>query len=1135
MRKRLFVVAVATVGLSITEMRAVQRPAEPAGRASAAPRVIAADRFDRSPELRSVAPGRPPLGGEAKGREPRWRRVSRRPSAPHVDTVVQTTPELPLIATPTQSVDGIGNVNGVLPPDTNGDVGPNHFVQWVNLSFAVYSKGSSTTPPSLLYGPAPANTLWSGFGGPCETRNDGDPIVRYDHMADRWVMSQLAIPNSFLGLLFGPFYECLAVSATPDPLGAYYRYQFSFAKLNDYPKMGVWSDGYYMTMNQFSAISLQFAGQGVVAFERDKMLAGLPAAAIYYDLAPVDMNLGGMLPADLDGPPPPAGSPAYFAQIDDDAWGAEPDQLQIWKFHTDWVTPSLSSFTRVAALPTAAFDSDLCSYTRNCIPQPGTTAKVDAISDRLMYRLQYRNFGTHETLVVNHTVDADGTDHAAVRWYEVRNPGTAPVIQQQGTYAPDSNHRWMGSAAMDSAGNIAIGFSVAGAVTFPSIRYTGRLAADPLNLMTLGEADLMVGSGSQLHASGRWGDYSSLVVDPVDDCTFWYTQEYYAATSEGGWQTRIGSFALPNCQSSTPSTLPAASVVATTPSAAEAGPSSGAFTVSRTGDRSSPLTVRYTVGGTATAGTDYTALAGAVTIAPGDASVVIPIAPIDDPLVEPNESVIIALSPDSAYILGSGGAAVTIVSDDLPPDLIVTTLTGPTTAGAGSTITVNDTTKNQGSGPAQSSVTGFYLSTNTVLDAADASLGTRTVPLLAGGASDSSSTVLAVPSGTAVGNYYVLAKADVGLSITESSETNNLKTGSIVAVGPDLVMASLTTPAVASAGGSITVADTTRNQGGGGATASVTSFYLSANVLLDAADVLLGTRPTGALGAGVGESASTPLSIPAGTPAGVYYIVAKADGTGVVAETQEANNAKFSLAMKIGPDLIQSSVVVPTAAGAGVALTVTETVKNQGSGAAGASTTSFYFSTNFSLDGSDVLLGSRAVPPLAAGATSAGSTALTIPAGTAVGTYFVLVKADANDAVVESAETNNVSYGTTRVGPDLTVSALTSPSTAVAGATISATDTVRNAGGGQAAASTTRFYLSANITFDAADVLIGSRPVSAVAPGATDAAAAPLTIPAQTAAALYYIIAVADADDVVEETAETNNTRALAIRITAGS
>jgi len=393
---------------------------------------------------------------------------------------------------------------------------------------------------------------------------------------------------------------------------------------------------------------------------------------------------------------------------------------------------------------------------------------------------------------------------------------------------------------------------------------------------------------------------------------------------------------------------------------------------------------------------------------------------------------------------------------------------------------------------------------------------------------------LTVPSGTTVGSYYVLAKADVSLSIAESNEANNVKASS-VAVGPDLVVAALTVPTSGAAGSSITVADTTKNQGGGSASASVTSFYLSANVLLDATDVLLGSRPTGPLAAGASEPASTTLSIPAGTATGVYFIIAKADGTGLVAETQELNNMKSGASTKIGPDLIESSIVVPAVAGAGIALTVSDTVKNQGSGAAGASTTSFYLSTNFALDGNDVFLGSRSVPPLAANATSAASTALMVPAGTVTGTYYVIVRADANDEVVESAEGNNTTFGTTRVGPDLTVSWLSLPQTAGAGSTISVTDTVKNAGGGTAAGTTLRFYLSANFSFDAGDLPIGSRIVPAIDPGATNIVATSLTIPGQTAAGVYYIIAVADADDVVTETVETNNTRANSLRITPGS
>jgi len=1132
MRQRLFVVAVLTALVSVTDIRA-QRPAPAATRAGSPPSVIKLDRFDRSPRLRDLPPGTPVIGEMVKEREPRWRRASRHPSGLLSDPVVQASPEVPTIPGTSRNVEGIGNVNAVLPPDTSGDVGPNHFVQWVNLSFAVYSKGTATTPPALLYGPAAANTLWNGFGGPCETRNDGDPIVRYDHLADRWVMSQLAIPNNFFGiLLFGPFYECIAVSATPDPLGAYYRYQYSFDKLNDYPKLAVWPDGYYMSINQYTAISLQYAGQGVVAFDRAKMLAGQPAAAIYYDLASTDMNLGGMLPADLDGPAPPTGAPAYFVEMDDDAWGYAPsDQLQLWQFHADWTTPSQSSFTRTAVLPTAPFDSDMCGNARNCLPQPGTTTMVDALSDRLLYRLQYRNFGDHESMVVTHTVDVDGTDHAGLRWYEIRNPGSSPSIYQQGTYAPDANHRWMGSVAMDSTGNLALGFSVTGPSTFPSIRYTGRLATDPPNSMTLGESDLMVGTGSQTNTSGRWGDYSSMVVDPVDDCTFWYTQQYYAVTSDAGWQTRIGAFSLPNCSSSTPpSNAPAVTVTASTATATEAGTVAGAFTFARTGDTTSALTVYYTVGGTATPGTDYNALSGIVTLDPGSAMAVVPVIPTDDLAVESNESVTVSLASDPAYLIGSAGAVVTIVSNDSPSDLVITTLTGPTTSGAGASITVNDTTKNQGAGASDTSVTAFYLSTNTAIDAADTSLGTRAIGSLAPGATESAPSTFTVPS-LPVGNYYLLAKADANLTVSESNENNNVKIGSIIPIGPDLAVATLTVPATAAAGGSISVGDATKNQGGGGAAASSTTFYLSANVLLDGTDTLLTSRSVGALAAGLSESGSTMVAIPSDTVAGTYYIVAKADGPGVVTETSETNNVKFSTAIKIGPDLVESATSVPTVAGAGFPLTVNDTVKNQGSNTAGNTTTSFYLSVNFSLDSGDKFLGSRNVPALQPGQTSSASTTLTIPAGTELGQYFILISADDTKAVQESAETNNVSYGTTRVGPDLTVSALTGPLSATAGATIQVTDTVKNTGGGAAGASTTRFYLSANFTFEPTDPEIGNRAVGPVGPSLTNAGPASVTIPTGTAAGTYYIIAVSDADNAVPESLETNNTRPVTIRI----
>jgi len=335
------------------------------------------------------------------------------------------------------------------------------------------------------------------------------------------------------------------------------------------------------------------------------------------------------------------------------------------------------------------------------------------------------------------------------------------------------------------------------------------------------------------------------------------------------------------------------------------------------------------------------------------------------------------------------------------------------------------------------------------------------VPSLAPGTTNSAATVFTVPSNIGIGNYYLLAKADVAGAVTESNESNNVKMGSIIAVGPDLVIPTLTTPSIAAAGSTISVTDATKNQGAGGAQASTTTFYLSANVLLEGTDTQLGTRDIGPLAPNTSSTGTTVLTIPATTAAGTYYVIAKADGSAAVPETQELNNQKFSTAIKIGPDLIESSSVVPTVAGAGFQLTVNDTVKNQGSGPAGPSTTSLYLSTNFSLDSTDTFLGSRSVPALGAGLTNAGSTTVTIPAGTEMGTYYILVSADDTNAVLESAETNNVSYGVVKVGPDLTVSALTAPATTVAGAAIAVTDTTRNAGGGSSGASTTRISRAA--------------------------------------------------------------------------
>ncbi|HEY3231836.1 MAG TPA: carboxypeptidase-like regulatory domain-containing protein, partial [Roseiflexaceae bacterium] len=533
------------------------------------PTVRAAIKHDLSPELRSIVPAAPSAtGGNIPLRRLHPPARGAQSSRAEADPVVQRSPGIASMPTPIRTFEGVGNFFGGWPPDTEGDVGPNHYVQFINDHFAIWNKSGT-----LLYGPAPGNTPWAGFGGPCETTNDGDPIVQYDHLADRWMLSQFG--NAFTD---GPYYQCIAVSKTGDPTGAYYRYAFKIndTKLNDYPKFGVWPDAYYMTINQFLGNS--YAGAGAIAFERAQMLAGRPARMVYFDLESVDIHFGGMLPSDLDGPPPPAGSPNYFAEVDDTSNIGTNDAMRLWRFHVDWANPANSTFGQTGVnagqpnntLNVASF-TPLCPTTSDCIPQPGTLQKLDAIGDRLMYRLQYRNFGSHQSLVVNHTVDA-GAGRAGVRWYEVRNPGGTPAIFQQSTYAPsDTESRWMASAAQDRQGNLAIGFSASSSTVFPAIRYAGRLVSDPLNNLSQGEAVMQAGGGSQTGAN-RWGDYSMLAVDSTDDCTFWYTTEYYPTTSDADWHTRIGAFKFPGCTSA-----PTGGLQGTVTKAAGGGPIAGAL------------------------------------------------------------------------------------------------------------------------------------------------------------------------------------------------------------------------------------------------------------------------------------------------------------------------------------------------------------------------------------------------------------------------------------------------------------------------------------------------------------------------------------------------------------------------------
>jgi len=407
------------------------------------------------------------------------------------------------------------------PPDTNGAVGATQYVQWVNTYFAVFHKQSG----ALLAGPAPGNAVWSRFGGGCESNNDGDPIVLYDKLANRWVLSQFSVSSA-------PYLQCIAVSATPDATGTWYRYSFQYTYFDDYPKMGVWPDAYYETFNMFNGNT--YVGSDACAYNRAAMLNGQPATQVCFQQS---SSVGSLLPADVDGTtPPPTGAPNYLL-----TYGA--NSLELYKFHVDFANPSNSTFTGPTVIPVAAF-TPLCFGGGECVPQPMTGNRLDSLADRLMYRLAYRKFADHESLVVNHSVAVSGG--SGVRWYEIQSPGGTPVVAQQGTYAPNSDYRWMASIAMDKIGDIAVGYSVSSGATSPSIAFAGRVPSDPAGALEA-ETTVISGSGSQTGTLSRWGDYSAMTIDPTDDCTFWYTQEYLVSNGSWNWRTRIANFKFPGC------------------------------------------------------------------------------------------------------------------------------------------------------------------------------------------------------------------------------------------------------------------------------------------------------------------------------------------------------------------------------------------------------------------------------------------------------------------------------------------------------------------------------------------------------------------------------------------------------------
>lgn len=478
--------------------------------------------FEISRPLREIAAENPideSIIKSAVARDDRDRRVPPQKVNPNalpldgIDPIAQTIdgtmmpPRAPIANW--QGMSGSG-----FPPDPSGAAGPNHYVQGVNTSFRVYDKtGTGMASAASL------NTLWSG------STNDGDPIILYDKYADRWFISQFNSPNEVL----------VAISTTPDPLGTYYSYTFipSSGQFPDYPKYSIWWDGYYLCAN--------YTTKRVTVLERQKMLTGDPTAGMLVKtLSPLPPSNGFfcMLPADADGTLPPNGTPCYIFSYEDDGWASSSqDAIRIYKITTDWAGSNLT-VTADATLPTTAFNAAFASNWQD-IPQPGVSQKLDAIGGVLNYRAQYRVWTGYNSVVLCHAVWVNqGAAQAGVRWYELRQIGTTWTIYQQGTYAPTTDSRWLGSIAMDDYGNIGLAYAISSTTTSPGLRYTGRLSTDPLGQMTLAEQTAIAGSGAQT-GTERFGDYSHTSLDP-DGATFWHTGEYVSTSK----RTRIYSFRI---------------------------------------------------------------------------------------------------------------------------------------------------------------------------------------------------------------------------------------------------------------------------------------------------------------------------------------------------------------------------------------------------------------------------------------------------------------------------------------------------------------------------------------------------------------------------------------------------------------
>lgn len=562
MCSRIFVLAVvAAASLAVFYEPAVTGRLAGTARHVSTPLAVRAAAFAVSPEVRSFAV-RPVRPRPADGSKVPLRSVNedeeedeRLYSGSYVHDVDSSVAAFSLVPMPdpARSFPGLSNYDNIdlynaliIPPDTVGDVGPNHYVQAVNAAIGIFDKNGNAITPAFKF-----SSLLMPLGTPCSTRNDGDPTIVYDPLADRWIISQFCTA-------FPPFRQMVAISRTGDPAGQYFVYEFVMpnVKLNDYPKLSVWPDGYYMSSDEF--LGSDYVGSGAFAFNRQKMLSGDPSAEyVYFNLPFVGAErLGGLLPSDLDGmTPPPEGAPNLFVGYTATEYGEAFDAIRLFDFHVDFVDPVRSTFRERSESPLTVATFDPTSpFGRADISQPAPGERLDSVSDRLMYRIAYRNFGDRESLVFNQTVrltPPGETYRAGVRLYELTRSGTSSFsVREHSTIGETSASRWLGAAAQDNDGNLAVAYSYASEDKRPAILYSGRLAGEPSGIFR-SEGTLISGTGVQKAFGYRWGDYSGMSVDPQDDCTFWITNEYFTLESQEfsdfTWLTRIGAFRFPEC------------------------------------------------------------------------------------------------------------------------------------------------------------------------------------------------------------------------------------------------------------------------------------------------------------------------------------------------------------------------------------------------------------------------------------------------------------------------------------------------------------------------------------------------------------------------------------------------------------